>query len=77
MLDAVRGNQQICSEGIEMTADAANLGEVAQLLLPLIVPDLPVVLWCRGIAILFDAVFRSAVSAGAQDRGRFGDGEEP
>jgi glucose-6-phosphate dehydrogenase assembly protein OpcA len=41
-------NQQICAEGIEMTADAANLGEVAQLLLPLIVPDLPVVLWCRG-----------------------------
>ncbi len=32
-------NQQICSEGIEMTADAANLGEVANLLLPLIVPD--------------------------------------
>jgi len=41
-------NQQICSEGIEMSADAANLGEVAQLLIPLIVPDLPVVLWCRG-----------------------------
>jgi glucose-6-phosphate dehydrogenase assembly protein OpcA len=42
------GHQQICSEGIELTADAANLGEVAQLMLPLIVPDLPVVLWCRG-----------------------------
>jgi glucose-6-phosphate dehydrogenase assembly protein OpcA len=41
-------HQQICSEGIEMTADAANLGDVARLLLPLIVPDLPVVLWCRG-----------------------------
>ncbi len=41
-------HQQICSEGIEMTADAANLGDVANLLLPLIVPDLPVVLWCRG-----------------------------
>jgi glucose-6-phosphate dehydrogenase assembly protein OpcA len=41
-------NQQICSEGIEMSADAANLGEVAQLLVPLLVPDLPVVLWCRG-----------------------------
>jgi len=40
--------QQICSEGIEMTADAANLGEVAHLLIPLIVPDLPVMLWCRG-----------------------------
>src|SRR5262249_12462132 len=41
-------SQQICSEGIEMSADAANLGEVAQLLIPLLVPDLPVVLWCRG-----------------------------
>lgn len=41
-------NQQICSEGIEMTADAANLAEVASVLLPLIVPDLPVVLWARG-----------------------------
>jgi glucose-6-phosphate dehydrogenase assembly protein OpcA len=41
-------HQQIGSEGIEMTADAANLDEVAHLLLPLIVPDLPVVLWCRG-----------------------------
>jgi len=41
-------NQQICSEGIEMSADAANLGEVAQLLVPLLVSDLPVVLWCRG-----------------------------
>jgi len=41
-------NQQICSEGIEMSADAANLGEVAHLLIPLVVPDLPVVLWCHG-----------------------------
>lgn len=41
-------NQQICSEGIEMSADAANLGDVARLLVPLVVPDLPVVLWCRG-----------------------------
>jgi glucose-6-phosphate dehydrogenase assembly protein OpcA len=54
-------NQQICSEGIEMTADAANLGEVANLLLPLIVPDLPVVLWCRGARFFstryFDPLF--------------------
>jgi glucose-6-phosphate dehydrogenase assembly protein OpcA len=41
-------NQQICSEGIEMSADAANLGDVARLLVPLLAPDLPVVLWCRG-----------------------------
>ena len=41
-------HQQICAEGVEITADAAEMREVAQLLLPLIVPDLPVVLWCRG-----------------------------
>lgn len=40
--------QQICAEGIELTADAAQWNEVAQFLLPLIVADLPVVLWCRG-----------------------------
>ena len=61
MLDAVGRHQQICSEGIEMTADAANLGEVANLLLPLIVPDLPVVLWCRGARFFstryFDPLF--------------------
>ncbi len=41
-------NQQICSEGIEMSADAANLDELARVMIPLLVPDLPVVLWCRG-----------------------------
>lgn len=54
-------NQQICSEGIEVTADAANLGDVASLLLPLIVPDLPVVLWARGARFFtsrfFDPLF--------------------
>jgi glucose-6-phosphate dehydrogenase assembly protein OpcA len=57
-------NQQICSEGIEMTADAANLGDVAHLLLPLIVADLPVVLWCRGARFFstryFDPLFSLA-----------------
>jgi len=40
--------QQICTEGMEVTADPVNSEEVARLLVPLIVPDLPVVLWCRG-----------------------------
>jgi len=55
------GHQQICSEGIEMSADAANLGDVARLLVPLRVPDLPVVLWCRGARFFssryFDPLF--------------------
>lgn len=39
-------HQQICAEGIEITASASELSHVAQLLLPLIVSDLPAVLWC-------------------------------
>jgi glucose-6-phosphate dehydrogenase assembly protein OpcA len=45
-------NQQICSEGIEITAGAGALDEVARFLVPLRVPDLPVVLWCRGAGAL-------------------------
>ena len=41
--------QQICSEGIEITSLHSGLTEVAKFLVPLRVPDLPVVLWCRGI----------------------------
>jgi len=42
--------QQICSEGIEIIAGKGGFAEVARFLLPLRVPDLPVVLWCRGSA---------------------------
>ena len=41
-------SQQICSEGIEITAGQGGFLEVAKFLVPLRVPDLPVVLWCRG-----------------------------
>ena len=44
--------QQICSEGIEITAGRGGFSEVAKFLVPLRVPDLPVVLWCRGAAAL-------------------------
>ena len=44
--------QQICSEGIEITAGQHGFAEVAKFLVPLRVPDLPVVLWCRGSAAL-------------------------
>lgn len=46
--------QQICSEGIEITADSEQMDEVARLLMALIVPDLPVVLWCRGPRAFLD-----------------------
>src|SRR5438445_601569 len=66
--------QQICAEGIELTTDLMELSDVAQFLLPLIVPDLPVVLWCRGPRSIsertFDPLFQLAAkivfdSAGA------------
>ncbi len=41
-------NQQICAEGIEILCDSRRLDDVAQFLVPLQVPDLPAVLWCRG-----------------------------
>ena len=44
--------QQICSEGIEITAGRGGFSEVAKFLVPLRVPDLPVVLWCKGAAAL-------------------------
>ncbi len=40
--------QQICCEQIEITASLAKLGDVPGLMLGLVAPDLPVVLWCRG-----------------------------
>jgi glucose-6-phosphate dehydrogenase assembly protein OpcA len=54
-------SQQICSEGVEIVSDSARFEEAAQLLVPLKVPDLPAVLWCRGPAVFqlrsFDTLF--------------------
>src|SRR5262245_22677727 len=44
------GGRQICAEGVAISASQAELNEVARFLVPLRVPDLPVVLWCRGAA---------------------------
>jgi glucose-6-phosphate dehydrogenase assembly protein OpcA len=49
-------SQQICSEGIEITAGQGGFSEVAKFLVPLRVPDLPVVLWCRGADVLTAAL---------------------
>jgi glucose-6-phosphate dehydrogenase assembly protein OpcA len=48
------GQRQICAEGIEITADPVQSTAVARLLVPLIAPDLPVVLWCRGARAFLD-----------------------
>src|SRR3984957_11531802 len=50
-------HQQICAEGIEIKAGTGELSHVAQLLLPLIVSDLPAVLWCRGTRVFSGDIF--------------------
>jgi glucose-6-phosphate dehydrogenase assembly protein OpcA len=50
-------HQQICAEGVEISAGLSELSHVAQLLLPLIVSDLPAVLWCRGPRVFSDYAF--------------------
>jgi glucose-6-phosphate dehydrogenase assembly protein OpcA len=40
--------QQICCEQIEIAASDASLPDLAAVVLPLTVPDLPVILWCRS-----------------------------
>jgi glucose-6-phosphate dehydrogenase assembly protein OpcA len=40
--------QQICCEQIEITASDTSLPDLAAVVLPLTVPDLPVILWCRS-----------------------------
>src|SRR5215468_11270768 len=42
------GRQQICCEQIELTASDAALGDLPSVLVPLVVADLPVILWCRS-----------------------------
>ena len=42
------GRQQICCEQIEITTPEGRLDEVARVILGLIAPDLPAVLWVRG-----------------------------
>jgi glucose-6-phosphate dehydrogenase assembly protein OpcA len=39
---------QICTEGIQLILDASQIEDAPQLILPLLAPDLPVVLWYRG-----------------------------
>ena len=40
--------RQICCEQIELTASDGALGDLPSVILPLAVPDLPVILWCRS-----------------------------
>jgi glucose-6-phosphate dehydrogenase assembly protein OpcA len=49
--------RQICSEQVEITVSSDHLEEVAAIVLPLIVPDLPAVLWCRAPDLLAQSGF--------------------
>jgi glucose-6-phosphate dehydrogenase assembly protein OpcA len=40
--------RQICCEQVEITAPDASLADLPPVVLPLCVPDLPVMLWCRS-----------------------------
>jgi len=50
--------RQICCEQIEITASDSALGDLPSILLPLAVPDLPVVLWCRSARLTQMPEFR-------------------
>lgn len=43
-----RGAPQVCGEQVTIDARGTNAGQIASLVLPLLVPDLPVVLWLVG-----------------------------
>ncbi len=51
--------QQICCEQIEITASPSRVDDLPKLVLGLMVPDLPVVLWCRSERLAMDANFQN------------------
>src|SRR5436190_21954292 len=59
--------RQICCEQIEITASDAALADLPSVILPLAVPDLPVILWCRSSRLEqrpeFGAISRMATKA--------------
>ncbi len=51
-------SQQICSEGIEISSLSGDMTRLARFLVPLQVPDLPVVLWCRDLGAIYDGRYQ-------------------
>ena len=49
--------RQICCEQVEIVCSDASLGDLPSVVLPLAVPDLPVILWCRSPRLLGMAEF--------------------
>src|SRR5712692_8449098 len=58
--------RQICSEVIAIDCSEKTLGDVPGVILPLVVPDLPVVLWCASDSALQSPAFATL----AQPAGR-------
>ncbi len=50
--------QQICCEQIEITASKSRVDDLPKLVLGIMAPDLPVVIWCRGERLLRDPAFQ-------------------
>ena len=51
--------RQICCEQIEITASDSALADLASVVLPLAVPDLPMIVWCRSARIVDMPEFRA------------------
>ena len=51
--------QQICCEQIEITASEGRVDDLPKFVLGLMVPDLPVVLWCRSERLARDPAFQN------------------
>jgi len=50
--------RQICCEQVEITVSDAALADLRPVVLPLAVPDLPLILWCRSARLLEMREFR-------------------
>jgi len=50
--------RQICCEQVEITASDAALADLQSVILPLMVPDLPLIVWCRSPRLLRMAEFQ-------------------
>jgi glucose-6-phosphate dehydrogenase assembly protein OpcA len=51
--------KQICCEQVEITVSDAALADLQSVVLPLTVPDLPLILWCRSARLLAMPEFRA------------------
>jgi glucose-6-phosphate dehydrogenase assembly protein OpcA len=49
--------RQICCEQVEITASDAALADLRSVILPIVVPDLPLIVWCRSARLLGAAEF--------------------